>query len=625
MLRKRKTIAAVIALVLSVMTLASCGPKQTGGSVGSVELTVWNTQGTDYVWKDLERDIPGEWLEEKTGVSVQNIYGNDGGQWDSKLTKLAAGNNLPDIIWCQSSQGPSHFGKMKDLNKLWLLDDAMLQEYAPNIWKRTPSYIWDLFRTEDGKITGIPFGINNDDIDTVYYDYTEEEKENLLAIKASTTSRINYNLSIRDDVLKMIYPDALSYDEIEALLAEADGPIGDKLLDVPIKTTEEFIDFMYKIKDLNLTENGKKVYAFGYAGDGNDNWEALVYLGNIMYGTNWHQYTAHWNTKTEEIEIPLMDDIVKQMAKTQNQMILDEVIDPESLAHTGAQFQAKIFQGVYAICSATRAGTFADINAQIEANGGKFKYRPLYIDIPAPEGYDAFKVTNPFASSFCMLTTLSEEEMIQVLKWADLQYTDEYMEIATWGTPEDDLYEVLEDGSRRFKDETWHNYYVEGISADWDVAKSMGLCGQGNKFRISPMSASKWTPDVQAKKIKLTATCTTGLKMPNDHESVTSVVSVPPCYAYSSEFGNIQEVVDYWARREEWEIAIKKAIASKEGEFEQKWADMQAIVNDVVDVEAMEKKMTEVARTYLKDTTEGAAEVAEAAAETEVATEAAAE
>ena len=70
-----------------------------------------------------------------------------------------------------------------------------------------------------------------------------------------------------------------SYDEIMAILEERQEPIGEELMDIPIKSSEEFIEFMYKIRDLNLTENGRKVYAFGYAGDGTDNWEALVYLG----------------------------------------------------------------------------------------------------------------------------------------------------------------------------------------------------------------------------------------------------------------------------------------------------------------------------------------------------------
>lgn len=599
MLRKRKTIAALIALVLSVLTLTSCMGAASDGSEGAtLKLTVWNTQGTDYVFKDLEEDIPTQWLTEKTGVFVQNIYGNDGGQWDSKLTKLHSGGNLPDIVWCQSSQGPAHFNKLDDLEVLAVLNEDILKEHAPNIWKRTPSYVWDMFKNAEGNIIGIPFGFNNDDIETVLYDHDPEELKNLIAAKGSQSARINNNLSIRDDVLKMIYPEAKSYDEIMALLEEKQAPIGDELMDIPIKTTEEFIDFMYKIKDLNLTENGKKVYAFGYAGDGNDNWEALVYLGNMMYGTNWHQYTAHWNTATNKVEIPLMGDIVKQMAKTQNQMILDNVIDPESLAHTGAQFQAKIFQGVYAICSATRAGSLDSINKQIKDNGGTFQYRPFWIDIPNPVGYDPFKVTSAFASSFCILNTLSEEEVIQVLKWADLQFTDEFLEIYSWGRPEDELYTEDENGVRMYKDQAFNDSFIYGKADALDVAKSKGLNGNGNKLRVIAPSLNPYSPDFMAGYTKLTPTNSTGFKFDVDSEYVTCVKNVPPSYAYSSEFGAVPDLVQYWARREEWEIAIKKAIAAEAGQFDAKWDEMKAVVNKVCDYKKMEEDMTAIALPY---------------------------
>ena len=602
MLRKRRTIAALIALVLSVLTLASCGGGASDSTSGaSLKLTVWNTQGTDSVWYDLEEDIPSKWLTEKTGVAVQNIYGNDGGQWDSKLTKLVAGDNLPHIVWCQSSQGPAHFNKLLELGKLQLLTDEMLQEYAPDIWKRTPSYVWDQFRTEDGKITGIPWGFKWDDIDTVYYDYTEEERKALRAAKESQTSSVQNSLYIRDDILKQIYPECMSYDEIMALMEEKQGPVGDEIMDIPINSTEEFIDFMYKIKDLNLTENGKKVYAFGYAGDGNDNWEALVYLGNLMYGSNWHQYTTHWNTATEKVELPLMGDLVKQMAKTQNDLINDGVIDPESLAHTNAQFQAKVFQGQYAICSAIRAGGLDTINKQIEENGGTFNYRPFWLSLPAPEGYEPFKVVSAFGSSMCMLNTLSEEEVIKVLEWANLQFTDEYMEIAVWGTPEDDLYTEDADGKRTYKDDRFNQTFIYGVGDALETVQTKGLGLNGNKLRLYPMSVSRYTPDYMNDYVKLTPTSSTGFRFSVDSVYLTSVQSVPPCYAYSSEVANVPDLIEFWARREEWEIAIKKAIASAPGEFDSKWEAMKDIVNDVCDYKQMEADMTEIALTYYDD------------------------
>lgn len=599
MLRKRKTIAALIALVLSVLTLSSCLGAASDGSEGAtLKLTVWNTQGTDYVFRDLEEDIPTQWLTDKTGVFVQNIYGNDGGQWDSKLTKLVAGDNLPDIVWCQSEQGPAHFNKLYDLDVLTLLDEERIQTYAPEIWKRTPSYVWEQFKTPDGKITGIPFGFRNSDIDTVLYDRTPEENADLVNKKASLTTSVQNSLYIRDDVLKMIYPECKSYDELMALIEERQEPIGEEVMDIPIKSTEELIDFMYKIRDLNLTENGKKVYAFGYAGDGNDNWEALVYLGNLMYGSNWHQYTAHWNTATKKVEIPLMGDFVKQMAKTQNQMILDNVIDPESLAHTGAQFQAKIFQGVYAICSAVRAGGLDTINAQIEANGGTFNYRPFWIDLPAPEGYAPFRVEGSFSQSFCILNTLSEEEVNKVLEWANLQFTDEFLEISVWGRPEDELYTEDENGIRKYKDDAFNQSFIYGVGDALDVAKTKGLNGNGGKLRVIAPKLNPYAPDYMAGYSKLTPTATTGFKFKADSKYVTSVQLVPPSYAYSSEFGAVPDLVQYWARREEWEIAIKKAIAAEAGQFDAKWEEMKAIVNNVCDYKQMEEDMTAIALPY---------------------------
>ena len=358
---------------------------------------------------------------------------------------------------------------------------------------------------------------------------------------------------------------------------------------------------MYKIRDLNIVENGKKVFPFGYAGDGNDNWEAFVYLGNMMYGGNYHQYPAHWNTKTEKMEVALVTDYIKQMAKTQNQMVLDNVIDPESLAHTSAQFQAKIFQGKYAICSATRAGDFETINNQLAQSGAKFKYRPLYIDIPAPEGYAPFKVEATFNSSFCILNTLSEEEMIKVLKWADIQFTDEFIQVYNWGTEEDGLYTENEDGTRTFKDEKFNAYFLNGDTSALDAKDSKGLGNMGNRLYVRPMVYSKWTPDILNKKINYTPNVKTGFKFDANSEYVTSLLTVPPCYAYSSEFSAVEEVIEFWARREEWESAAKKAIASGKGEFETKWEDMHDVLNDIVDVKKMEKEMTKIAQDIYKD------------------------
>ncbi len=619
---KKKTFSKLLAMVLATSMLVACGqtkqPANTGESkeetkvsseskttseeekvvvsTDPLELTVWCTQGTDYVWQDVPDNIPEQWLKDKTGVFVENIYGNGGGQWDTMLTKLVAGDNLPDIIWCAAGQGAAHTQQVNKLGKLLSFTEETLQTYAPNVWAKVPAELWDPFRNEDGDIIGFPFMFHTDYLETVHADYTADEIQNFMDIKGSVSNGMVVTVSVRDDILKMIYPEARSYDELMELLAEKNRPIGDEILaDVPIHTTQEYIDFMYAIRDLNLVEDGNKIYTYGLAGDGNDNWESFCYLGAAMYGANNQQYTGSWNTETNRIHVPLAGDLVKQMAKTQNQMVLDQVIDPESLVHTNAQFIEKVLQGRYAMCDASRVNTdYAALNKQLEEAGYDFGYRPLYVLLDeTATGYGAVKNTTPAQHGICLTDSLTEEEALQVLSWIDLQFTEEFEEIYNWGTPEDGLYVDNSDGTRTFVDDAFNKYFIQNDSSALDVSETRGLQGRGTKLFVTPMQYSKWTPDVYNKQLILTARTNSGFKFASDSPVVARVETVPPCWAYSSVFAQVDELVTYWARREEWETAAKKAIAAGEGEFETKWTEMLEVLNGIVDVKTLEDAMTE--------------------------------
>ena len=131
---KKRLIAVLMLLVLAV-TLCACGEKEVSISEENgkmvfdkkLELTVWETQGTDYAPPKLpDENVVGDWLIQETNTEVVNIYGNGGGQWDAKLTKLVAGGNLPDIVHCGAGQGPAHFTKLDELKQVWHLTPEML-------------------------------------------------------------------------------------------------------------------------------------------------------------------------------------------------------------------------------------------------------------------------------------------------------------------------------------------------------------------------------------------------------------------------------------------------------------------------------------------------------------------
>lgn len=600
---KKRGLSVLCALVLVFTMLSACGQKseisfdENGRIIPNQEmkLTVWCTQGTDYVTKNVNDDVVEKWLFDKTKVKVANVYGNDGGQWDTKLSKLVAGDNLPDILWCMSGQGPSHFNKLRELNVLYELTPEMIQKYAPNVWKRTPSDLWNEF-TVDGKIIGIPFNIDVSRVNEVWEEYSEEECELIKEVYEPYVNDVTLGETwVRDDVLKMIYPNAKTYDELAAILEERQEPIGDELLDVPIFSTEDYIDFMYKIKDLNLTEDGKKVYAYGYPGDGSDNWDAICYLGAEMYGFKTHEYTATWNLKTESIEVPLTKDIIKNVAKTQNKMVNDGVIDSESLMHTIDQFKTKVFNGQYAICDFKRVGDVVAANKQLEELGKSYRYRPLYTQVPAQEGYEACTTVSKFGDSIAFFNCLDEEDIIQLLNWIDVQYTEEFDDIYHWGAKEDGLYTET-DGTRSFNDERFNSYFVNKDASAMATDDTKGLGNMGGKLYVRPILYTKYKPDIYVKNIAYLPTAASGFRFSNASEHVTNVKNVPTCRAYSPEFAAIPEVVKYWGAREQWETAVKKAFAAAPGEFDKKWEEAMNILNGIVDVEKMEEEMTKIAK-----------------------------
>ena len=74
-----KRLAAVLLSVVMVLTMAACNGKSKNAGNGKypdkIELTVWETQGTDYAEREQpDENVVGDWLVEKTNVEVTNKY-----------------------------------------------------------------------------------------------------------------------------------------------------------------------------------------------------------------------------------------------------------------------------------------------------------------------------------------------------------------------------------------------------------------------------------------------------------------------------------------------------------------------------------------------------------------------
>ena len=608
----RKILGIALAIMIAAVSLTGCKTEETANDIdengnyivpeNQLQLTVWETQGTDYTPVSLAKnDVVAEWLEGKTNVTIEQMYGNDGGQWDSKLTKLVAGDNLPEIIHCGAGQGAAHFSKLNKLNSIWTFDEETIKKYAPDLWARTPEEYWDELKDENGKIMGIPYKVPVTE-DSIFYDYTEEEQKYIdhirntkIRYETDVTFLSNQAFYVRDDILRDFFPEAKSYDEIIKLLEEKNTYIGDELLDIPIYSTEDYIKFFYGIKNKNYkTDNGKTVYALGYSGG--DNWMALSWLGAEMYGYKNHCYSGTWNEKTQKYELMLAGDLVKQAAKTQNQMVADNVIDPESLAHTVNMYKEKVINGQYAVVAVNYIGTPVTLNAELERLGKKYRYRPFITQVPNKTEYPAFKEKTQWGMSIALTKKLDENQVHQVLNWINTQCTDEFLQVRFWGPEEAGLYEVREDGLRYFKDDRFNQYFIYGnTSALPEKEDRMGLDSGGSLMPIY-IEGSKWQPSTMHLYSKYIATSNSGFAFSKDSEHVKNVKEFPPTQIWNSAFSEVPEVVTFWSAREQWEAEFKKVFAVSPDQFDQKWQEAVDKLNKIVDIEALEKACTDVVK-----------------------------
>lgn len=603
----KKIVSLILAAALAVPALSGCGKTNSTAKFNEngefipeheLSLTIWDTQNTDRVTVDTsDESIPRDWLYNKTKVKIGTIYGNDGGQWDTKLSRLIASDTMPDILYVAGGQGATHFKKLKTAGKLYELTPEMLQKYAPNLWSRVPEACWAAL-TDDGKIMGIPYGFP-DATEQIYPGATEKQLEVIHEVAYDPITDFR-SLFIRDDILKKMYPNAKSWDEICKLSDEKQDRIGEELYDIPVNSTQDFIDMMYNIKDMNLTSEGQKVYALGY--DGADLWFPFETFGGQMYGYIRNAYFSAWNAKEKKITIPLVEEngLVKQAAKTQNQMIRDGVIDPESLVQTSAAFKENCLKGTYAILSTAYYGSLQKLNNDLEKLGKSFRYRPLYTNVPQSDEYIMQANIKPWTGAVCLLNTLNEAEAIQTLNWINTMFSDEFEEILWWGTPEDGLYTEDADGVRTYTDDRFNRYYIDKEEGALTVKDCKGIGSlinaQYGEFYILPgfyIGKSRWNPEVMRGKIKYTSQSGNSYVCKYDKPGLKKC---PPSDVFDPIYADIDEAVEYWAKREQWESGFKTAIAARsEEDFESKWTEAVNTLESIVDVDQLTEKMTKAA------------------------------
>lgn len=523
-----------------------------------LELRMWYGAGTSSSKRNNKatQDVVIPEIFRVTGVKFsEDSFDNGGELMDAKISKIIAGNDWPDIVM---NPERAVLDKMIEGDMVYELTD-LIPKYCPNLTalneKGGDTKILASER-EDGKIykilTQVPIDYQYPDMDPT-----------LLARVKNPTDPIGY-VYVRDDILKMLYPNAKTQDEIEALYLEKGQFTKEEILDVTFKSKDEFFDFLYKIKELGVKEGSREVFPF-YVADGIDNWSLLTLMGFLYGQPNTVNYFTYWDKETDRVEYMFKQPFFKDILKDWTKLVQDEIASPDSLIDNRAAFEEKVNNGQYAVLYGQ---ALPDQNV-LNAGNKNFRYRKVYIDIPVNNDKFLFNKTLSEPNNYVILKNkVKEEDLPQVLRFFDFMVSETGQKLACWGPRSAGLF-TEENGVRRF--------------VDSDLAAEAVYNEAGDKRKYYNLDAMAWPtypvcPSIHQPKLvydfekkaslanKYFAMGT--IEIPDRIES-----QAPNLWAFDA-YG-IRGATSFWLARQSFEDAIAKIFISKnDEEFEKYYSEM---------------------------------------------------
>ncbi len=468
----KRNVSAALAFILSVSVLSGCGKKESEvsknikipqlGLMGNeaedssdmpdwegeqLSLTYWDASqfNSRSLGKKAEQDVVTPEIKRVTGVSFdpEKSFDNGGESMENKVAKLSAANAWPDVI---------HFGqkaiidKLADANIVYDLK-PYLEDYCPNIvqmLKNAGIYEYVLNQRADGKVVRLPYIIN---FDLRYPDMSEEDK-----LKVTNNYQTRNHVWVRDDILKMVYPNAKTQDEIEQIYLDKGEFTEEDVTDVTFKSRDEYVDFLKKVNDLNITEGTQKVYP-GYIASGTDNWNVLALMG-CLYGQNANNsydtnYFTYWDKDTKRIEYKFKQPEFKTILKDWTELVREDILSKESLVDNRSTFEQKRDNGLYAVVYANDQPN----DSTIKSSGKKFRYRKVFIDIEPNDKKYMFSTGVPVSDDFSVVkNNVNENQLKQILTYYDYMLSNAGMKLTVWGPRSAGLFEEDENGNRKYKD-----------------------------------------------------------------------------------------------------------------------------------------------------------------------------
>lgn len=426
-------------------------------------INYWNASGTGGNRRITKSpsDVVTPEIKRVTGVTVneEESFDNGGQPYKTKLALLTTSKNFPTV-----AIGVQNMSDLINKDLIYDLTDY-INKYAPNLKRLTfdnPKYL-DLYKVNistTGKLYSLPYYItsttymelNKSAVDMAKYSYF---------VKQPDPSGGQF-VFVRDDILKKIYPTAKTEKEIESLWIKNGKFTKAEVLDVPIKSKDDFYNFLKKVKALNLTENGRPVYPI-FVHSGQDTYALLSGLGPMLngWGSVACSYFTYWDKKTKQVEMMMPKAEFKDTVKFMNNLVREGLSDKDCLSDTYSTTMEKLNRGEYAVAYAYLQPN----NELLKSSGKAFQYRKLYLDIPIDSSRFIDYYSYGLSTGDQMVIfkkSATPDQVIQIVKWFDYLVSEYGQKLYAWGPRSAGLFTET-NGIRQFKDQALVDNLVNGV------------------------------------------------------------------------------------------------------------------------------------------------------------------
>lgn len=483
----KKALSVILLTALMASTFAGCNNNNSGSSTnsgstgGSKTPSSSSTAGGEaqpqltYTFVDVRNSIQpdGEsdlecitpYLEEKFNIKAERVTFGEGEPVQQRLNMMIAAGTLPDVINISSPDLPWLIG----MDVLQPLDDYL--QYVPTMTKWTDELGWKMMSAND-QVYGLPnYGLPNTEDPDIQALIDQSDK--FYQPQASSPLKIN------EKILEQAGYSFTKLADIQAACAAEERlpTWEDFAFDPPVDTFEDFEKLIYTIHDTVKTEAGVPVTSLTI-----NDW-AILHIQHLFGpASQWWR-----NPATGEVNAYLDLPWAKETYRTLVKWVHDGILDPDYLVQKQEQMQEKVASGRVAIYYSV-PNNLACREAMTAANPG-YDFRPMRWPKTAfgdTVNYEGHAVDGIYPAGFGnMVINKDFTEVQRLLEYFEYLWSEEFLELQTWGTEEAGLYEVI-DGKKQFKDEALYESIRTGTKTeDNRSASTYGIYDPNNYYKYT--------------------------------------------------------------------------------------------------------------------------------------------